>query len=64
MYSTIGTGGGGLVGITSVAAGVAVLPNTGDSKVLLITSIASIVIGSIILLSTAARLVAKKAFKA
>lgn len=65
MYSSIGIGGGGpFVGVASVAAGVAVLPNTGDSKVLMVTSIASIAIGSIILLSTAVRFVAKKAYKA
>jgi hypothetical protein len=63
MYGGLG-GGGPVVGLTSVAAGVAVLPNTGDNKVFIAVSIFSIVVGALILVSTAARFIAKKAFKA
>lgn len=54
-----GKGGGGAAGIVG---GSIVLPNTGGNVILTIVSIASIVIGSAIVLSTIARLVAKKAY--
>ena len=64
MYSGSTGGATPLVGFASTAAGVAVLPNTGDNKVFIAVSIFSIVVGAIILLSTAVRFVAKKSFKA
>lgn len=61
MYS--GGLGGGAVGAVTTVAGVAALPNTGDSHLLMVTSIVSITVGAIILLSTVARFIAKKSFK-
>ena len=57
MYTGFG-GGGALV------AGIAVLPNTGDNHILMITSIVSIVAGSVILTTSIVRAIAKKAYKA
>ena len=45
-------------------AGVAALPNTGGNQILLVASIATIVIGLAIVLSTVVRHQAKKAYKA
>lgn len=56
-----GKGGGGAAGIVG---GAIVLPNTGGNIILLVVSIASIAIGSAIVLSTIARLLAKRAYKA
>ena len=62
MYG--GKGGGSLTAIIPTTAGVAVLPNTGGNVLLFIAALLSTVIGAAILLSTAARFVAKKAYKA
>lgn len=56
-----GKGGGGAAGIVS---GAIVLPNTGGNIALQIVALTSIVIGSVIVLSTIYRVVAKKAYKA
>lgn len=51
---------GGLgAGATTTAAGVLVLPNTGGRTWLTVVAITSIVVGAVILLSSAARLIAK-----
>ena len=49
-------------GAGAVATGAIVLPNTGGNTILTIVSIASIVIGSAIVLSTIVRYMAKKAY--
>jgi LPXTG-motif cell wall-anchored protein len=51
-------------GAGAVATGSVVLPNTGGNSILTFAAIASIAIGSAILLSTAVRFVASKAYKA
>lgn len=51
-----------LTPIVPTVLGAAVLPNTGGNETLFVASIASIVIGSVILLTTVARQVAKKAY--
>lgn len=64
MYSSGFGGGGAIFGFASTAAGVAALPNTGDNKIYIAISIFSIVVGAIILLSTAVRFAIKKSTKA
>ena len=59
-----GKGGGSLTAVIPTAAGVAVLPNTGGNTLLFVAALLSTVIGGAILLSTAARFVVKKAYKA
>lgn len=61
-----GFGGGSspVAGLISTTTGIAVLPNTGDDNLLKIVAIVSIVIGAAIVLTSVARLVAKKAYKA
>ena len=49
-------------GAGAIITGGIVLPNTGGNSILTFAAIASIVIGSAILLSTVARLVAKKMY--
>lgn len=49
-------------GAGAIAGGAILLPNTGGNTILTIVSIASIVIGSAIVLSTVVRFVAKKAY--
>jgi hypothetical protein len=51
-------------GPVSLGAGVAVLPNTGGSRLLMTVSIVSIVTGSVIVLTTLARFAAKLTYKA
>ena len=51
-------------GPVSVGAGVAVLPNTGGSRLLMTVAIVSIVTGSVIVLTTLARFAAKMTYKA
>jgi len=58
MY-TPGKGGG-----ASVAGGTILLPNTGGNVILQIVAVTAIVVGSIILLSTLIRVIAKRAYKA
>lgn len=55
-----GRGAGPIAG----SAGIAMLPNTGGNELLLVVSVLSIVVGSVILLTTIARSVAKKALSA
>jgi hypothetical protein len=60
MYSTVTGGGSVFFGFASTVTGVAALPNTGDNKVYIALSIFSIVVGVLILLSTAIRFGIKK----
>ena len=52
----------GTKGAGAIVTGGVVLPNTGGNSFLTFAAIASIVIGSAILLSTLARIVAKRAY--
>ncbi len=62
MSMTGGLGGIGGGGVTT--AGIVILPNTGGSVALSIVAVTSIVIGSLIIVTTIARMIAKKAYKA
>lgn len=53
--------GGGCAGVT---CGAVVLPNTGGNVILQVVALTSIVVGSAIVLSTVARMVTKRAYKA
>jgi len=53
-----------LFGPVATIGGVAALPNTGDNKIYIALSIFSIVVGVLILLSTAVRFAVKKQSKA
>lgn len=58
MYGgTPGQGGGGAL---PVVGGAILLPNTGGNTVLTIIAIVAIAVGTAVLLSSAARLIAKK----
>lgn len=60
-----GKGGGDLVApIIPTAAGIAVLPNTGGNQLLFIVSLVSTIVGVTILLTTLARMAAKRYYKA
>lgn len=50
--------------VLPLVAGAAILPNTGGNETLFVASIASIVIGAAILLTTVVRQIAKKAYSA
>lgn len=63
MYGGKG-GGEGFASIVPTAGGIAVLPNTSGNSLLFVLSLASIVVGSIILTTTTARFIAKKFYKA
>lgn len=53
-------GGGVVLGGSTTAAGVLVLPNTGGHMWLTVVAVTSIAVGAVIVLSSAARLVAKR----
>jgi len=57
-------GSGSVLGLGITTAGIVALPNTGNNTLFAIVAIASIVIGSLIVLSTIIRLIAKKVYKA
>lgn len=57
-------GSGSVLGAGATTAGILILPNTGDNILLLAISIFTIAIGSLVILSTVIRLIAKKAYKA
>lgn len=62
MYG--GKGGDNIVApIIPTVGGIALLPNTGDNKVLFFVSLLSITVGSLILLTTLARFAAKRYYK-
>lgn len=62
MYGGRG-GGEGFASIVPTAGGIAVLPNTGGNQLLFVLSLVSIVVGSLILITTTARFVAKRLYK-
>ncbi len=62
MYE--GGRGAGFVPVASTSAGVLILPNTGGSIALTVLSILLIAVGGLVIVSTAARFLAKKMFKA
>ena len=62
MYES-GSGSGSVLGISTTTAGIVILPNTGSNTALLVVAVASIVIGSLIVLSTIIRMVAKKSLQ-
>jgi LPXTG-motif cell wall-anchored protein len=49
---------------TGTGLGAIVLPNTGENHVLFVVALVSVIVGSAIILSTVARIVAKKLYKA
>lgn len=53
-----------ILGAATTTAGILVLPNTGGNDALLVVAVSSIAIGSLIVLSTVVRFVAKKIYKA
>lgn len=53
-----------IVGITSPAVAVAILPNTGGNTLLAVIAVINLVIGAVIIGTTIARFVAKKAHNA
>lgn len=55
---------GNVIGTTTTAAGVMVLPNTGGNTALRVVAITSIAVGGAILLTSVVRMVAKKVYKA
>jgi hypothetical protein len=55
---------GSVLGATTTGAGILALPNTSSSSPLHYVAILSIVIGSLIVLTTIVRFIAKKAYKA
>jgi hypothetical protein len=59
MYS-----GGVVLGASTTVASAIVLPNTGGSALLTVSSVLALVAGVAVLLSSVARLVAKRAYKA
>ena len=59
MYS-----GGVVLGASTTVASAIVLPNTGGSVLLTVSSVLALVAGVAVLLSSIARLVAKRAYKA
>ncbi len=52
------------VGPVATVAGIAVLPNTGGNELLMVASLLTTLVGVAIVLSTVARQVAKRAYKA
>lgn len=57
MYNSV-------LGVSTAGAGALILPNTGGNNMLTIAAIASISVGAVILVTSFARFVAKKAYKA
>jgi hypothetical protein len=57
-------GSGSVLGASATTAGILILPNTGSNTMLQVVAISSIVIGSLIILTTVIRLIAKKVYKA
>ena len=54
----------GLSAALPTAAGVVVLPNTGDNHVLFFVALASVIIGSVIVITTIIRMIAKRVYRA
>lgn len=53
---------GQVLGVSTAGAGVLVLPNTGGNSLLTAAAYTSIVVGSIIILTSVVRFVAKRAY--
>lgn len=64
MYTPGQGGGSPLTGIASTVTGVAVLPNTGGNMLLAVIAAVNLVVGVVIISTTVARFVAKKAHNA
>jgi len=60
MYDNVG---GSVLGTATAITGIVSLPNTGSNSVLATLSVVSIAAGVLILLTTGARMVAKKYYK-
>jgi hypothetical protein len=58
MYSGV------VLGASTTAAAAVVLPNTGNSKLMAVVAIVTLIVGVAITVTTLGRLVAQKAFKA
>lgn len=56
--------GGVVLGASTTAAAAIVLPNTGNSKLMAVVATVTLFVGVAITVTTLARLIAKKAFKA
>lgn len=57
-------GGGTVLGASTTVASAVVLPNTGDNRAMAIAATVSLIVGVIVTVSSLARLIAKKAYKA
>jgi hypothetical protein len=55
-------GGGAVLGAATTVAGAIVLPNTGSNRTLAIAATLSIIVGVLVLATTAVRFIAKKAY--
>jgi hypothetical protein len=64
MYGSGNGNGGVLAPLIPTAAGIVILPDTGDNHVLFFVALTSVVIGSLIILTTIVRMVLKKVYKA
>lgn len=53
-----------ILGTSTVVAGAVLLPNTGDNHILFGVALTSVIVGSLIVLTTVIRFIAKKAYKA
>lgn len=52
---------GAVLGATTVVGGAVILPNTGGNQALAISAMVSIAVGAAIVISTVARIIAKRA---
>lgn len=59
-----GSGAGVVLGASTTATAAIVLPNTGSNRLLTVVATITLVTGLVILTTTVARLIAKRAYKA
>lgn len=59
-----GSGAGAVLGASTAATAAIVLPNTGSSRLLTVVATITLVTGLVILTTSVARLIAKRAYKA
>jgi hypothetical protein len=64
MYGLGNGAAGGLVAVVPTVAGIVILPDTGENHVLFVVALTSVVIGSLIVITTIIRMIAKKVYKA
>ncbi len=57
-------GGGVVLGASAAAGAAAVLPNTGNNTAMAVVATVSLAVGAIVTVTSLARLIAKKSFKA